>query len=794
MPNSNSNLHVPSHSRSHDYPTRLEEIFPVATHCFHAAINSLTTLHPLQVGCSAISPAPPPPLQGTFAVSQPHRVSYTYLPAYEPVQHKHSATLLHAGSASFTSRISLFFSFVGPLWLSGYSARRARPQPPSSPDFRKWESCLTMPLLFRIPPRRTGFNRRPDHSRVLVSGKPATDRRVFSGKYRFSAFRRRSVLTSFHPHRLPRPAQISHLSTQLYCVGNILELIYPHLSDVYTIVYTGRGSEQYPHLSDVYTIVYTGRGSEQYPHLSDVYTIVYTGRGSEQYPHLSDVYTIVYTGRGSELYPHLSDVYTIVYTGRGSEQYPHLSDVYTIVTLDVELYPHLSDVYTIVYTGRGSEQYPHLSDVYTIVYTGRGSEQYPHLSNVYTIVYTGRGSEQYPHLSDVYTIVYTGRGSEQYPHLSDVYTIVYTGRGGEQYPHLSDVYTIVYTGRDVYTIVYTGRGSEQYPHLSDVYTIVYTGRGSEQYPHLSDVYTIVYTGRGSEQYPHLSDVYTIVYTGRGSEQYPHLSDVYTIVYTGRGSEQYPHLSDVYTIVYTGRGGEQYPHLSDVYTIVYTGRGSEQYPHLSNVYTIVYTGRGIRRNSVPIPFVWPYSFSDWLRTPCEQCDWPLSAVGGSLSAGLANDAAAECKGEVNGRSPRKPADQRHRPARSPHAKIRERGCSRIFAGFAYVEGEYSNYYVTAAPYKSLTNTGLLYTNNMSERVNGSSSEPSGLSAGNERAWEAGDPRENPPTSGIIRTIPTCESPVARPGIETGSPRCEASTLTAQSPRPPETIKHGLNLLL
>ncbi|KAJ8875214.1 hypothetical protein PR048_023109 [Dryococelus australis] len=46
------------------------------------------------------------------------------------------------------------------------------------------------------------------------------------------------------------------------------------------------------------------------------------------------------------------------------------------------------------------------------------------------------------------------------------------------------------------------------------------------------------------------------------------------------------------------------------------------------------------------------------------------------------------------------------------------------------------------------------------------------------------RENPPTIGIVlRAIPTCESPgVTRLGIGPGSPRREASRLTAQTPRP------------
>ncbi|KAJ8874299.1 hypothetical protein PR048_025145 [Dryococelus australis] len=51
--------------------------------------------------------------------------------------------------------------------------------------------------------------------------------------------------------------------------------------------------------------------------------------------------------------------------------------------------------------------------------------------------------------------------------------------------------------------------------------------------------------------------------------------------------------------------------------------------------------------------------------------------------------------------------------------------------------------------------------------------------NEGEGETGDPRENPPTSG---TIPTCENPVTRPGIEPSSPWWEASVLITQPPRP------------
>ncbi|KAJ8869271.1 hypothetical protein PR048_030843 [Dryococelus australis] len=55
------------------------------------------------------------------------------------------------------------------------------------------------------------------------------------------------------------------------------------------------------------------------------------------------------------------------------------------------------------------------------------------------------------------------------------------------------------------------------------------------------------------------------------------------------------------------------------------------------------------------------------------------------------------------------------------------------------------------------------------------------AGMEAAGETGDPRENPPTSVVVGTIPTCENPgVTRPGIEPGSPRRAASRLTTRPP--------------
>ncbi|KAJ8882737.1 hypothetical protein PR048_014550 [Dryococelus australis] len=58
--------------------------------------------------------------------------------------------------------------------------------------------------------------------------------------------------------------------------------------------------------------------------------------------------------------------------------------------------------------------------------------------------------------------------------------------------------------------------------------------------------------------------------------------------------------------------------------------------------------------------------------------------------------------------------------------------------------------------------------------------------NERAVEMGNPRENPPTNGIVRRESHMrKSGVTRPGIEPGSQWWEASTLTVQ---PPSEIRH------
>ncbi|KAJ8898326.1 hypothetical protein PR048_003686 [Dryococelus australis] len=57
--------------------------------------------------------------------------------------------------------------------------------------------------------------------------------------------------------------------------------------------------------------------------------------------------------------------------------------------------------------------------------------------------------------------------------------------------------------------------------------------------------------------------------------------------------------------------------------------------------------------------------------------------------------------------------------------------------------------------------------------------------NARAWETGDPRENPPTGAIVRDgshVPKL-GVTPRGEIEHGSPRCRSSALAAAPPRPP-----------
>ncbi|KAJ8871688.1 hypothetical protein PR048_028015 [Dryococelus australis] len=68
-------------------------------------------------------------------------------------------------------------------------------------------------------------------------------------------------------------------------------------------------------------------------------------------------------------------------------------------------------------------------------------------------------------------------------------------------------------------------------------------------------------------------------------------------------------------------------------------------------------------------------------------------------------------------------------------------------------------------------------------------------GNARAGETGDPRENPPTSGIVLMIPTCEDPGATHlGIEPASPRREARGLGTAPPRPPFSISDDENIFI
>ncbi|KAJ8875147.1 hypothetical protein PR048_023040 [Dryococelus australis] len=61
--------------------------------------------------------------------------------------------------------------------------------------------------------------------------------------------------------------------------------------------------------------------------------------------------------------------------------------------------------------------------------------------------------------------------------------------------------------------------------------------------------------------------------------------------------------------------------------------------------------------------------------------------------------------------------------------------------------------------------------------------------NERTGETEDPRENPPTNGIVRArFPTCEDPVTRPGIEPGSPLEVGERADRSRPPRPLTVRN------
>ncbi|KAJ8886416.1 hypothetical protein PR048_012627 [Dryococelus australis] len=66
--------------------------------------------------------------------------------------------------------------------------------------------------------------------------------------------------------------------------------------------------------------------------------------------------------------------------------------------------------------------------------------------------------------------------------------------------------------------------------------------------------------------------------------------------------------------------------------------------------------------------------------------------------------------------------------------------------------------------------------------------------NEGAGEMGDPQESCRPTASSGTIPTCENPVTRPAIETGSPWWEASVLIAQPQRPHEQLNERFSQTL
>ncbi|KAJ8875178.1 hypothetical protein PR048_023073 [Dryococelus australis] len=81
------------------------------------------------------------------------------------------------------------------------------------------------------------------------------------------------------------------------------------------------------------------------------------------------------------------------------------------------------------------------------------------------------------------------------------------------------------------------------------------------------------------------------------------------------------------------------------------------------------------------------------------------------------------------------------------------------------------------------TASAHANKMASLANNITTAPFANRRLNERAGETGDPRENPPTSSIVRHDSHLrKSGVTRPGIEPGSTSWEASRLTAQPPWP------------
>ncbi|KAJ8895716.1 hypothetical protein PR048_001053 [Dryococelus australis] len=148
------------------------------------------------------------------------------------------------------------------------------------------------------------------------------------------------------------------------------------------------------------------------------------------------------------------------------------------------------------------------------------------------------------------------------------------------------------------------------------------------------------------------------------------------------------------------------------------------------------------------------------------------IAGQLSA-TNYGVAPECKGGGNGRSPRKPADQRHRPARFPRAKFRSDPPGDR-TRFTVMGGKQS---ARSALLRDISSGILAHEACMEQRRN-------------EKDGGNGRSQENPLTGGIVLHDPHLrESGVNRPGIEPGSPSWEVSSLTAQSPWPPVVCRES-----
>ncbi|KAJ8893433.1 hypothetical protein PR048_006031 [Dryococelus australis] len=159
--------------------------------------------------------------------------------------------------------------------------------------------------------------------------------------------------------------------------------------------------------------------------------------------------------------------------------------------------------------------------------------------------------------------------------------------------------------------------------------------------------------------------------------------------------------------------------------------------------------------------------------------PMSVKQGEYGAAL------ECKGGLSGRSLRKPADQRHRPARFPRAKIRERPHRK--PSLVRLGGRRNNMTVHVVSacrgargqlnkcsfQPKVTKNAKFCTEYYVEFRGDNGAPPECKRRGKREIPE----KTRQPTASSY-TIPTCKNPrVTRPGIEPCAPWWEAISLTA-----------------